>query len=248
MNAQLPAGILDYFLYFSAMAFSGWILETAYRSRQERRFVNAGFLSGPFVPIYGFGSVAITLIGQGLLRVSPLAGWAAMVVAPTVLEYLTSFLLERLFGMALWDYRDQKYNVHGRVCLRFSLYWAVLAPVLVLVINPLVFALVAAPGPYLRHFAAGLLSMYFAIDTARSVKSVFDYKAALADIRALVAQGKSFLPSFDTGLSKRLPVELKRLMKPLSAFPALARELKPHLPAFPDWIRERMERRMGGRR
>ena len=71
---------------------------------------------------------------------------------------------------------------------------------------------------------------------------------ALAEIRALVAQGRSFLPSLDSGERGRVPAELRRLLKPISAFPALARELRPHLAAFPDWIRERIEARMRRRR
>ncbi len=248
MILAIPNGLLSHFIYFASMSFLGWIIETVYRSLHERRFVNAGFLTGPFVPIYGFGALAITLLGRAVTSLSPVAAWAAMLSAPTLLEYVTSWLLERLFGMALWDYRDRKFNVHGRVCLEFSIYWAALAPVLVYGINPFVFSWIAAPGPFIEHYAAGFLSCWLAIDTWRSVQSVFDYKAALAEIRALVAQGRSFLPSLDSGERGRVPAELRRLLKPISAFPALARELRPHLAAFPDWIRERIEARMRRRR
>ena len=244
MIFAIPSGILSYLLYFYSMSFAGWLLETAYRSVVERRFVNAGFLTGPFVPIYGFGSLAITLIGRATMDFSPLMAWAAMALSPTILEYATSWLLERFFGIALWDYKNEKLNIHGRVCLRFSVYWAVLSPVLVFGINPFIFAWLASPGPYMNHFFAGALLAYFSIDTWRSARSVFDYKAAVADIRALVAQGRSFLPSFDTGVTKRLPAELRRLLRPIGVFPALSREFRPHLHAFPDWIRERIERRM----
>lgn len=248
MILSIPNGLLSHFIYFAGMSFLGWVIETVYRSLNERRFVNAGFLTGPFVPIYGFGALAITLIGRAAMRLSPVAAWAAMLLAPTLLEYVTAWLLERLFGMALWDYRDKRFNIRGRVCLEFSLYWAALAPVLVYGINPFVFSWIAAPGPFIEHYAAGFLSCWLAIDTWRSVQSVFDYKAALAEIRSLVAQGRSFLPSFDTGARRRIPAELRRLLKPISAFPALARELRPHLEAFPDWIRERIEARMRRRR
>ena len=63
MAREIPSILLNNFLYFSFMSFLGWILESAYRSYRERRLVNAGFLSGPFVPIYGLGGVIISLIG-----------------------------------------------------------------------------------------------------------------------------------------------------------------------------------------
>jgi uncharacterized membrane protein len=253
MPYAIPTPLLDYFLYFSVMAFVGWVLETAYRSRQERRFVNAGFLSGPFVPIYGFGAVILSLIGSALRGAPPALAWAALLLSPTVLEYVAAWLLERFFGLSLWDYRDQPFNLHGRVCLRFSIYWAILAAVNVLLVEPAVIARVRVLGPYMSHFVAGGLTLYFALDTWHSMQSVFNFKAFLVELRLLVEQGKSFLPSFDGDRLKmaphqRLPSELRRLMKPLKSFPALRREFASNLHAFPDWIRERLETRLGGRR
>jgi uncharacterized membrane protein len=252
MPYALPALLLDYFLYFSVMAFVGWVLETAYRSHREGRFVNAGFLSGPFVPIYGFGAVILALIGAGLRDAPPALAWAALLLSPTVLEYLASWMLERIFGLSLWDYRDQPLHLRGRICLRFSIYWAILAAVNVLVVQPAVFARVRVLGPYMSHFVAGALTLYFALDAWHSVQSVFNFKAFLAELRLLVEQGRAFLPSFDTDKAKtaprsRLPAELRRLMKPLRSFPALRREFRPNLHAFPDWLRERLEARIGGR-
>jgi uncharacterized membrane protein len=65
---MIPEKALYYFLYFGVMAFTGWIIEVIYRSVHEKRFVNAGFLSGPFVPIYGFGAVIITALSRMILR------------------------------------------------------------------------------------------------------------------------------------------------------------------------------------
>lgn len=243
---ELPAALLEYFLYFSLMSFVGWILETVYRSWHEHRLVNAGFLSGPFVPIYGFGALFIAMAAAvGRSFPFPL-GWIAVGLVPTVLEYVVSWLMEKIFGLELWTYADRPLNLNGRICLRFALIWAALALGASILIEPFVLGRLRLLGPYLSHFAAGALASYFLADTVHSIRSVFNFKAFVAELRSLAEQGKSFLPSFD-GARSKLPAEVRRLLKPLSAFPELARQFVPHLPAFPDWIRERLEKRLGRR-
>ncbi len=252
MEHALPPALLDAYLYFAAMAFAGWIIETLYRSFRERRFVNAGFLSGPFVPIYGFGALIISLIGLKVEAFPAPAAWAVIVLSPTVLEYLGSLALEKLFGLSLWDYRDQAFNLKGRVCLRFSLYWAILAVAAKLFIEPAVLGRIRVLGPYYSHFAAGFLTAYFALDLNHSIRSVFNFKAFLADLSSLLEKGGTFLPAFHglgsyraDGRLRVLPAEVRRLFKPLSSFPALRRAFVPTLSVFPDWIRERLEKRFG---
>jgi uncharacterized membrane protein len=80
---MLPDKILTYFLYFSIMAFAGWIIETIYRSCSEKKFVNAGFLSGPFLPIYGFGAVIITSINVEVQKFPIILSWVVTLLSPT---------------------------------------------------------------------------------------------------------------------------------------------------------------------
>ena len=183
-----------------------------------------------------------------------------IVLSPTVLEYVGSWVLERFFGLRLWDYRDQAFNLRGRICLRFSLYWVALALVAKLVLEPLVLARIDSLRPYLSHFTAGMLMAYFILDLNHSIRSVFNFKAFLKDLTALAEKGGTFLPSFqgletlenalDIDLDKtvrRLPSEIKCLFKPLASFPLLRRDFLPTLSVFPDWIRDHLERRFGGK-
>lgn len=104
------------FLIFLAYSFLGWLWETSFCSIKAHLFINRGFLFGPLCPIYGFGGVVITLV----LR--PWAGtwiqlfFASMIVA-SVLEYLTSWLLEELFHTRWWDYSRHRFNLQGRIYL-----------------------------------------------------------------------------------------------------------------------------------
>jgi uncharacterized membrane protein len=245
---MIPQKLLNYFLYFGVMSFAGWIIEVLYRSFKEKRFVNAGFLSGPFVPIYGFGAVIITAISVEAQSLPAAAAWAITLLSPTVLEYFGGWFVEKLFGMKLWDYHERRFNLSGRICLRFSIYWAFFAALLVLVIQPRVFTRIAILGPYLSHFAAGGLLAYFIVDINHSVRSIYNFKTFQKDITALIEKEKEFHSAFgfsgDVNNKKlKLPMEVRRILKPLNAFPSLRKNFKGKLPAFPDWIRKHLEKR-----
>ena len=113
----IPSKLLSYLLYFSAMAFVGWIIETVYRSWEEKRFVNAGFLSGPFVPIYGFAAVIITVISEEVKGLNPFIAWAVILISPTIVEYIGGVIMENVFKLKLWNYQNERFNVQGRICL-----------------------------------------------------------------------------------------------------------------------------------
>jgi uncharacterized membrane protein len=254
MYSALPAELLHYFLYFSFTAFIGWILESTYRSITEKHFANAGFLSGPFVPIYGFGALIIALIGQFLANLPPVLFWSALILSPTVLEYLAAVILEGYFGLTLWDYKHEFLNLQGRICLKFSVFWAILVLFAHQILEPWAFARIAALGPYMAHFLSGALMMYFIIDTIQSVRAVFNFKAVIGDLQKLLESGGKFITSFDLvsnalgtaeGLKQKLPLELKRLLKPIRAFPVLRNEVRSRFAVFPEWIREQLEKRMG---
>ena len=254
MYHALPEELLQYFLYFSFCAFLGWILESTFRSFTEKHLTNAGFLSGPFVPIYGFGALIIALIGRFFSNIPPVLFWTALILSPTLLEYLVAVLLENFFGLTLWDYKKEFLNLQGRICLKFSIIWALLVLFASRILEPWAFSTIAGLGPYLGHFFSGALFMYFIIDTIHSIRSVFNFKAVLATLQKLLDSGDKFLTSFDLianargtteGLKKKLPSEIKSLLKPIRAFPALKEELKTRITVFPEWIREQLERRMG---
>ncbi len=246
MRMPLHDFIVLWFLYFSLAAFLGWIAESVYRSVVDRRIVSSGFLTGPFIPIYGFGALAIALLAHFVPREPAALHWAILVITPSIVEYASSWLLERLFGLRLWDYSNEPFNFRGRICLLYSSFWVALTLLTVFVLEPMALAGIASLELGFRYYLAGALSMYFLIDTAHSSRAIMYFKAFLAEIRALAASGGSFRPSFSSS-NERLPHEIKRLIKPLRAFPHLVRELKPTITTIPEWITEKLESLVGGR-
>jgi uncharacterized membrane protein len=244
---KLPEKLLYYFLYFCLMSFLGWIIETIYRGVHEKRWVNPGFLYGPFLPIHGFGAVIITFINAELRMIPPVTAWLITLLSPTLLEYIGACVMERIFGLKLWDYHGRFLNIQGRICLRLSLYWAFCAALLITVIQPTVWTRIDIAGIYLSYFGAGCFFAYLAIDIFRSARSLVNFKAFRNDIAALIAKGKAYQPVFDLRFDKnmrlKLPPEIRRIMGPLSSFPAVRNEFAKNLHAFPKIIKLELEKR-----
>lgn len=129
--------LYDLLFYFFIYSIMGWIMETVLCSHREKNFVNRGYLSGPYCPIYGVGMCLIILfltpyqddlsdllIGSMLLS--------------TVLEYFTSWIMERLFHTKWWDYSDKKFNLHGRICLQILIAWGILTLVIMKFVHPII--------------------------------------------------------------------------------------------------------------
>lgn len=235
-----------WFLYFSVAAAIGWVIESTFRSITEHHWVNSGFLSGPFIPIYGFGALALAALARILASAHWALFWPILVVTPTIVEFVSSYLLEKIFGLRLWDYSKQPLNLRGRICLLFSVYWAILTVLTIRFIEPFLLANIRALGEYTRVYLAGALSMYFVMDTIGSSKALINFKAFVVDLRALVERGGTFLPSLELD-TKRLPREIRHILKPLKSFPTLIAELRPSLSAIPGWITSKLESIIGGR-
>ncbi len=118
---------MDLIYLFVLSSIFGWILEVLYRSVKSGRLVNPGALKGPYLPIYGFGTLII-LAGHTLLKPYGLPVRAIFFFFTlSSLEYFTGFAYKTLFQTRYWDYSDHRYNIGGHVCLLFSIYWTLLA-------------------------------------------------------------------------------------------------------------------------
>ena len=166
--------------FFAVYSFVGWIIEVIYRSWTQRRFVNAGFLFGPFVPLYGMGALLVFWMGSLLSNYHPLVLIAAIGVVLSTLEYLFGFLSERLFGLKLWDYSKNRFNLHGRICLLYSIAWAVLAFGFSEFIHPFIERFVEnAEETQVRNFSIAF-SAYYAADLTSSTTSVLGFRRKIS--------------------------------------------------------------------
>lgn len=181
--------ICQWFLYFSIYSVLGWVCETVYCSVIQRKFVNRGFLNGPVCPVYGVGAVLVIYLLQPVAGNVPALFLTGMLVT-TVLEYLTSVLLEKLFHMKWWDYSHFKLQINGRVCLLNSLMFGALSVFVMLVLHPRVQKLVdLIPAAVLPWISLGIAAVFIA-DTVLTVRSILILKGKLEEVRRALADIK----------------------------------------------------------
>lgn len=129
--------ILPFLTYFLIYSFLGWVLESVCKTFWEKKFVNSGFLHGPFCPIYGMGAIMMILFLSNFKNNVFFLFLMAFIVL-SIWEYLVGVLLEKLFHTKYWDYSNNRFNFQGRVCLLNSFYWGVLGVVFIYFIHPFV--------------------------------------------------------------------------------------------------------------
>ncbi len=181
------AGFRDLVLFFAIYSFLGWTMESIFASINERKIINRGFLTGYFCPIYGFGAVLIIkatqLVGNTFESrpTSLIINILLSIVLVTVLEYITGFLLERIFNCKWWDYSQNAWNIQGYICLKYSLLWGLLTFLLVQVIHPVTeMGVYSIPGAA-RYYLAAFLLLYFMADTAKSVVETLDLRKVILE-------------------------------------------------------------------
>jgi len=111
--------------YFTIYSFIGWILENSFSFATGRAFFKDNFLKGPFKPMYGFAPVFLLLIITPKMPISMVLFFCFLI--PTLVEYVTGIILTKLFHHRYWDYSNQRWQLHGHICLNFCIVWVVLA-------------------------------------------------------------------------------------------------------------------------
>lgn len=152
-------GLWQLLWLFFIYSFLGWVTEVFLKYLQYHRFINRGFLIGPYCPIYGAGAVLIT-VGRGML--SPIErSWAMSFLIAFVLcgllEYATSYILEKYFHARWWDYTQKPMNLHGRVWIGNLILFGLGGVVIAEALNPRFLAMASRIDPF--FFTAFLTAM-----------------------------------------------------------------------------------------
>ena len=134
--------ICVYFLTFQLYSVAGWVTETLLYVFRDRKFVKRGFLFGPLCPIYGTGAVLCTLLFYGKINNIFLLFVVGSLVCGA-LEYITHFLMEKLFHAMWWDYSSRRFNIKGRVYLKGVLMFGAGVVLIVKVLQPFVFRIIS---------------------------------------------------------------------------------------------------------
>lgn len=129
--------ICRYFFWFELYSIAGWIIETLLYVVKGKKFVKRGFLFGPLCPIYGTGAVILTALFYGKITNIFLIFILGLLLCGA-LEYITHFLMEKLFHAMWWDYSSRRFNINGRVYLNGLLGFGAGSVLIIKVLQPFV--------------------------------------------------------------------------------------------------------------
>ncbi len=124
-----------YFLLFLTYSIVGWCMEVVGKLIEKKKFINRGFLIGPYCPIYGTGAILITFLLKKYIP-APFVLFIMAILVCGTLEYLTSYFMEKIFHARWWDYSQRKFNINGRVCLNTIIPFGLLGMFIMYVSNP----------------------------------------------------------------------------------------------------------------
>ncbi|MEG1705218.1 MAG: putative ABC transporter permease [Clostridia bacterium] len=211
--------ILTIFIAFIIYAFIGWIFEVICVAFIEKKFVNRGFLIGPYCPIYGFGSITMTLLLQKY-KDDIMILFVMSVVICSILEYITSYIMEKLFKARWWDYSHKKFNINGRISLYNSIIFGIFGCLIILAINPMIIKIINLIPNIMLYIISFVLFCIFIIDNIISFKIINGMKNTAYQIKK---DNTSQITEKVKEILKNKSILSKRL---INAFPNFSSTLK----------------------
>ncbi|MBR3322643.1 hypothetical protein IKG13_01115 [Candidatus Saccharibacteria bacterium] len=177
--------IADIFLYFIFFSFVGWFWEGLISIVRDHKIINRGFLNGPYCPIYGAGALLFYFICQHVDN--PIIIFFTGGVVACALEYLTSYLMEKIFKARWWSYEDYPFNLNGRICLYGFLIFGA-AAILTSYIGKPTMDFIAQMNYKIE--LATVLAAIFIIDIFSTTKSFAKFNKLLREYQATLGKGR----------------------------------------------------------
>ena len=152
-----------YFILFLTYSFIGWVIEIFDIYFLTKKWINRGFLIGPYCPIYGFGGILMTLLLNKYVN-DPLVLFIMAMVICSILEYSTSFIMEKIFKARWWDYSNNKFNINGRICLETMIPFGLLGCFLIYILNPFLKSVLTNIPSNILNIVSIILLVLFILD------------------------------------------------------------------------------------
>lgn len=174
MSQAIAHYIFIYFFY----GFCGWLGESVYCSVPAKKWINRGFLTGPICPIYGTGIVVFSLLLMPVKHLGhPILVFLCGIVVSDIVEFVTSYVMEKLFHARWWDYSDKFMNLQGRICLQHSFYWGIAAIAYIYPVRTLVEGELLVEIPQNVIYTLDIIfCCVFLLDFANAVRKALDIK------------------------------------------------------------------------
>lgn len=162
------------FMLFITYSFIGWIIEIVNEIIVNKKLINRGFLIGPYCPIYGFGSIIMIYCISNTSDV--LGTFLKIIVICALLEYITSYIMEKLFKTRWWDYSYSKFNLNGRICLETMILFGIGGCILLYIINPFIVEIYSSIPNILLYILSIILFIILITDVILSFNIINSFK------------------------------------------------------------------------
>lgn len=174
----MPQNFYELLWIFIIYAFFGWCMEVSYAALNSGKFVNRGFLNGAYCPIYGCGMVIVIAILTPL-KDNLLILFIGSFLLTSTLEFITGFVMEKIFHNKWWDYSDLPFNIKGYVCLKFSIYWGLACTFVMDIIHPVIYKFVIGIPHILGIVLIIILMTTFAVDVGITFATIMNFNKHL---------------------------------------------------------------------
>ena len=173
----------------------GWFIESLYVSITNKRLINSGFLIGPYCPIYGLGALIVLFLLSSFHKNIVLL-FILSFLFTSILEYITSYMLEKLFNVLWWDYSKHKFNIKGRVCLLNSTLFGIMSLLVTYLVHPILYNFIESNSINTLRLIFIFFICILLIDMFISIKRLIKFKQALSSFHSDMKDIENYLNRF----------------------------------------------------
>lgn len=174
----MPTTMYEVIWIFMIYAVVGWCCEVAYAALNTGKFVNRGFLNGPYCPIYGCG-VLVVVVTLVPLKDNLFILYVGSFLVTSLIEFITGFILEKAFHNKWWDYSNEPFNIKGYVCLKFSIIWGFGCTFIVLIVHPIIYGAIKLIPFVVGVVILSVIGVIFVVDCGITVATILKFNERL---------------------------------------------------------------------
>lgn len=169
---------------FYTYCFLGWCFESAFVSIKSKKWINRGFMRGPFLPLYGSGATMMLVVSMPFADNVALT-YIAGCIGATTLEYITGVAMEALFKVRYWDYSNRPFNYKGQICLRSTLTWGFFTVLMTRALHYPIDRFVRSVPEQILSYVTVFLTVYIVMDFTLAFKAALDIRDILVKIQGV---------------------------------------------------------------
>ena len=174
--------IIELFIIFMLYSFFGWVQEVIRGIFLDKKVVNRGFFLGPYCPIYGVAAILMIILLERYVY-DPVVLFFMSIIMFSVLEYSTSFFMEKLFNARWWDYSRRRFNINGRICLETMIPFGIAGLLAMYIVNPILKNCLDKTPYTILLVISIILLVIFTVDIFLSSSVMFNIKGTIKKVK-----------------------------------------------------------------